>query len=206
MCEPTWVPKGTRKGAMMDTLELKDYEYAELARLVAAERSGEDVQYAAFSALCPTGEEGAFDGSMCDVYRALHAGGFVDGESDGEAFYFSALTPFGRSYVEKRELEAEEGGERSLWQQDGVGEIAFETVEPESGVSSAQDGRSTIADDASGACGADGSSSGAAGALNAGIVEASGVNVKLILLAAVVGFAAGILGGAVGAYIVVAVL
>ena len=133
----------------------------------------------------------------CDVYRALHAGGFVDGESDGEAFYFSALTPFGRSYVEKRELEAEEGGERSLWQQDGVGRSLLRRSS-ESGVSSVQDGRSVIADDASGACGADGSSSGAAGALNAGIVEASGVNVKSILLAAVVGFAAGILGGAVG--------
>ena len=61
----------------MDELNLQEHEYAELARLVEAERAGDDVQYAAFSALCPTGEEGAFDGAMCDVYRVLHEQGRV---------------------------------------------------------------------------------------------------------------------------------
>lgn len=180
----------------MDELNLQEHEYAELARLVEAERAGDDVQYAAFSALCPTGEEGAFDGAMCDVYRVLHEQGFVDGESDGEAFYFSALTLEGRAYVEERELEAAEGSERALWQQ-GAGESsAAEGSEEEGAPVEGEPGKSAAVV----------SGSTAVAALDSSAVSASGIGAKLIAFAAAVGFVAGILGGAIGAYLVVTIM
>ena len=156
---------------------LSDEELTEIVRLARVEREGGDAQYAAFTALCPTGEEGAFDIKMCDLYRSLHAHGFVDGESDGEAFYFGALTPEGRAYAEECEMRTAEGSERALWQQG--------TLEA-SGVDDSEE-RDSSAEYASAAA-------------------VSGANVKLIAIAAAVGFVAGILGGAIGAYILVAIL
>lgn len=156
---------------------LSDEELTEIVRLARVEREGGDAQYAAFTALCPTGEEGAFDIEMCDLYRSLHAHGFVDGESDGEAFYFGALTAEGRAYAEECEMRTAEGSERALWQQG--------TLEA-SGVDDSEE-RDSSAEYASAAA-------------------VSGANVKLIAIAAAVGFFAGILGGAIGAYILVAIL
>ena len=156
---------------------LSDEELTEIVRLARVEREGGDAQYAAFTALCPTGEEGAFDIELCDLYRSLHAHGFVDGESDGEAFYFGALTPEGRAYAEECEMRTAEGSERALWQQG--------TLEA-SGVDDSEE-RDSSAEYASAAA-------------------VSGANVKLIAIAAAVGFVAGILGGAIGAYILVAIL
>ena len=156
---------------------LSDEELAEIVRLARVEREGGDAQYAAFTALCPTGEEGAFDIEMCDLYRSLHAHGFMDGESDGEAFYFGALTPEGRAYAEECEMRTAEGSERALWRQ-GTAE-ASGVDDPEKGDSPAE---------------------------YASAAAAPGANVKLIAIAAAVGFVAGILGGAIGAYILVAIL
>lgn len=156
---------------------LSDEELTEIVRLARVEREGGDAQYAAFTALCPTGEEGAFDIEMCDLYRSLHAHGFVDGESDGEAFYFGALTPEGRAYAEECEMRTAEGSERALWQQGTL---------KASGVDDSEE-RDSSAEYASAAA-------------------VSGANVKLIAIAATVGFVAGILGGAIGAYILVAIL
>ncbi len=83
-------------------------EYAELKRLVDAARNAGDVQYAAFSALCPTGEEGVFDTSACEAYRRLQAAGFVEGDFDDGAFYFRALTYEGVRHVERLEDPDEE--------------------------------------------------------------------------------------------------
>lgn len=156
---------------------LSDEERAEIVRLARVEREGGDAQYAAFTALCPTGEEGTFDIAMCDLYRSLHAHGFVDGESDGDAFYFGALTPVGRAYAEEHEIKAAEGSERALWQQ-GTAKA--------SGVDDSGE-RNPLAEYASAAA-------------------VSDVNVKQVGIAAAVGFVAGIFGGAIGAYILVAVL
>lgn len=157
---------------------LSDEERAEIVRLACVEREGGDAQYAAFTALCPTGEEGAFDIAMCDLYRSLHAHGFVDGESDGEAFYFGALTPEGRAYAEEWEMRAAEGSERALWQQGAMGEEASGADYSEEGDSPAEAASAAV----------------------------SGTSVKLIAIAAVAGFVAGMLGGAIGAYILVAIL
>ena len=95
-------------------ITMSDEEYAELERLVTVMRNAEDVQYAAFLALCPTGEEGAFDEHMCEIYRALHETGMIEGDSDGDAFYFRGLTDEGVRYVE----HVEEGSEGMLWDAD----------------------------------------------------------------------------------------
>ena len=92
-------------------ITINDEEFAELKRLVDVTRNAEDVQYAAFLTLCPTGEEGAFDEHMCEIYRALHEAGMIEGDSDGDAFYFRALTDEGVCYVE----HIEEGFEAGLW-------------------------------------------------------------------------------------------
>lgn len=72
-------------------------EGAELHALVTAERNGEDVVYAAFRSLCPTGEEFAFDDKSCAVYRLLHKRGLIDGADAEGGFLFFEVTPLGRA-------------------------------------------------------------------------------------------------------------
>ncbi len=75
-------------------------EAAELRMLVDAERAGNDVTYAAFHSLCPTGEEFAFDDKACAVYRLLDKRGLIEGaEADG-GFLFFNLTQTGRDVAD----------------------------------------------------------------------------------------------------------
>lgn len=89
-------------------------EGTELHALVTAERNGEDVVYAAFRSLCPTGEEFAFDDKSCAVYRLLHKRGLIDGADAEGGFLFFEVTPLGRAVSEawdgqNRPVKASEG-------------------------------------------------------------------------------------------------
>lgn len=150
-------------------------EYAELARLVDAELNGGDVEYLAFSSLCPTMREGEFDEGVCMIFERLRDAGMIEGESDGEGFYFVGLTPKGREFVIRRE-EGEDGIFGAEWAQ-----LAS--------VSADSDGDSTER-------AADAGDEGPAF-----LLKGKKHVILLVALCAVVGFVAGIAGGVLGAYL-----
>lgn len=150
-------------------------EYAELARLVDADLNGGDVEYLAFSSLCPTMCEGEFDERVCRIFERLRDAGMIEGESDGAGFYFTGLTSRGREFVFRRE-ESEEGVFGAEWAQ-------LASVPADS------DGNSTVrAVDA----GDEGS---------VFFLKGKKQVILLVALCAAVGFVAGIAGGVLGAYL-----
>ena len=154
-------------------LALSQREISELVRLARVARDGGDVQLAAFTALCPTGEEGAFDEEVCDCYRTLLAAGLVDGEAEGGAFYFNGLTEEGFERGSALDDTQEESGpEDSEGIPDGSVEESF-----------ASDGKD--ADDGA-----------------SGKRPDRPVSGGLVGVAAAAGFVAGIVGGVAGALLV----
>lgn len=71
-------------------------EAHELRMLIATEREGGDMAYAAFHSLCPTGEEYAFDDKACAIYRLLDKRGLIEGADTENGFLFFNLTQRGR--------------------------------------------------------------------------------------------------------------
>ena len=82
---------------MHNGVQLSDVEYEELLTLAEAADNGEDVMLTAFTRLCPTGQEGAFDESVVAAYAALVDLGFIEGVQEGGEFFFEDITPAGRS-------------------------------------------------------------------------------------------------------------
>lgn len=88
---------GARAAAGTDAARtITHEEAAELRMLVATERDGGDVSYAAFHSLCPTGEEFAFDDKACAIYRLLAQRGLIEGADTENGFLFFNLTQAGR--------------------------------------------------------------------------------------------------------------
>lgn len=78
------------------TYSITREEAEELRMLIATERDGGDMAYAAFHSLCPTGEEYAFDDKACAIYRLLEKRGLIEGADTGNGFLFFGLTQNGR--------------------------------------------------------------------------------------------------------------
>ena len=180
-------------------IAIGDEEYAELERLVTVMRNAEDVQYAAFLALCPTGEEGAFDEHMCKIYRALHEAGMIEGDSDGDAFYFRALTDEGVHYVEHVKEGSEERilGAHLLDGEDGEVRSNSHALTPKKDRNSKELAvQSDVQRDSQ-------ASSQNAPSKSLGLIGGLQLTKpgSVIAVAALVGLIAGLIGGVAGAYI-----
>lgn len=84
------------EAAVDPTYGITREEAEELRMLIATERDGGDMAYAAFHSLCPTGEEYAFDDKACAIYRLLEKRGLIEGADAGNGFLFFGLTQNGR--------------------------------------------------------------------------------------------------------------
>ncbi len=83
-----------------DEHPLDEAALKELSTLVDALDAGEDVTLVAFQRLCPTGQEGAFDQNAVFIYQTLAEEGFIDGVCEDGEFFFEDITERGIKAVQ----------------------------------------------------------------------------------------------------------